>query len=56
MPNGVRRKSEEYINSFPQFVRAVEGRHGEAYDIHYVGIISEKEGAVPILLLHGWPG
>ena len=29
---------------------------GEDYDIHFVGLFSSRKKAVPILLLHGWPG
>ena len=24
--------------------------------IHFVGLFSEKKDAIPILLIHGWPG
>lgn len=58
------RRSEESINSFPAFISKVEveveGEGGkgekEEFDIHWTGLLSEKKDAVPILLLHGWPG
>lgn len=28
----------------------------EDLTIHFVGLFSEKKDAVPIILLHGWPG
>lgn len=56
------RASEEWINSFPGFKSRVEieaegksGGKGE-FDIHWTGLLSERKDAVPILLLHGWPG
>ncbi|KAJ5124278.1 uncharacterized protein N7515_008103 [Penicillium bovifimosum] len=45
------KSSEDRINSFPQFVTEVEG-----LTIHFVGLFSERKDAVPLLLLHGWPG
>ena len=29
---------------------------GERYGVHFVGLFSERRDAVPICLLHGWPG
>ncbi|KAJ5334940.1 hypothetical protein N7452_007343 [Penicillium brevicompactum] len=43
--------SEDRINSFPQFEAEVEG-----ITIHFVSLFSQKKDAVPLLLLHGWPG
>ncbi|KAJ6157774.1 Isopenicillin N synthase [Penicillium chermesinum] len=45
------RKSQDHFNSFPQWMTGVEG-----LEIHFVGLFSEKKDAVPILLIHGWPG
>ncbi|XHG09608.1 hypothetical protein AWENTII_012655 [Aspergillus wentii] len=45
------RKCEARLNSFPQFTTTVEN-----IKVHFTGLFSEKENAVPILLLHGWPG
>jgi microsomal epoxide hydrolase len=28
----------------------------EGLNIHFVGLFSEKPDAIPILLIHGWPG
>ncbi|CAG8300740.1 unnamed protein product [Penicillium salamii] len=43
--------TEDRINSFPQFETEVEG-----ITIHFVSLFSLKKDAVPLLLLHGWPG
>ncbi|KAL1856705.1 hypothetical protein Plec18170_003676 [Paecilomyces lecythidis] len=45
------RSTENRINTFPQFTTEIEG-----LTIHFVALFSEKKDAVPILLLHGWPG
>lgn len=55
------RKCEAHINSFPAFISKVElevegNPKKEEYNIHWTGLLSDKEDAVPILLLHGWPG
>jgi microsomal epoxide hydrolase len=56
------RASEAHINSFPAFISKVEldieGKEGEKeeFDIHWTGLLSGKVDAVPVLLLHGWPG
>ena len=46
-----RRPAESRINSFPQFTYDIEG-----LIIHFVALFSEKKDAIPIVLLHGWPG
>ena len=50
------RKTEDRINSFPNFTVAVKARDGETYPMHFVALFSENPEAVPICLLHGWPG
>ncbi|KAI9926900.1 hypothetical protein ASPWEDRAFT_121201 [Aspergillus wentii DTO 134E9] len=49
------RAQERRINSFPNFKMSVRDEKGNV-DLHFVGIFSEKENAIPIVLLHGWPG
>ena len=46
---------EERINSWPNFLvkYQVDGTDAE---LHYVHVKSAKKDAVPIILLHGWPG
>lgn len=51
-----RRKTEKRINSFPNFKVAISDQGGELYDIHFVGLFSENPNAIPIVMLHGWPG
>lgn len=43
------------MNSFPNFLANV-GIGSEEYNIHFVGLFSEKLDAIPLVLLHGWPG
>jgi microsomal epoxide hydrolase len=50
-----RKKHEAHINTFPQFKTKVQDKLGE-FDVHFAALFSEKKDAVPILLLHGWPG
>ncbi|KAL4779816.1 Alpha/Beta hydrolase protein [Aspergillus varians] len=45
------RAIEERVNSFPQYTTEIEG-----LTIHFAALFSEKADAVPIVLLHGWPG
>lgn len=45
------RTHEARLNSFPQFTTAVDG-----VDLHFLHVRSSEPDAVPLLLLHGWPG
>ncbi|KAL2831246.1 Alpha/Beta hydrolase protein [Aspergillus pseudoustus] len=45
------RAVEARANSFPQYTTEIEG-----LTIHFAALFSEKPGAVPVVLLHGWPG
>jgi microsomal epoxide hydrolase len=29
---------------------------GSEFKLHFVGLFSDREDAIPIVLLHGWPG
>ncbi|KAE8382861.1 Alpha/Beta hydrolase protein [Aspergillus bertholletiae] len=42
---------EARINDFPQFTAEIED-----IQLHFAALFSEKPDAVPIVLLHGWPG
>lgn len=55
MSNSSRRKSEDVINSFPNFTLDIADRTG-TQTIHFVALLSQKTDAVPLILLHGWPG
>ena len=50
------RKTEDHINTFPNFTAPIRARDGETYTVHFAALFSEKTDAVPICLLHGWPG
>ncbi|KAL1899575.1 hypothetical protein Sste5346_002977 [Sporothrix stenoceras] len=50
------RKQEVYINSFPHFKAHVEDGGLGKFDIHFVGLFSKRSDAIPVMLLHGWPG
>ncbi|KAL7267882.1 hypothetical protein RUND412_009516 [Rhizina undulata] len=50
------RKHESHINSFPQYIASLKNRDGKDYDIHFIGCFSDSPDAIPIVLLHGWPG
>jgi microsomal epoxide hydrolase len=49
------RKHEEYMNSFPHFKAPVQDTLG-VFDVHFVALFSKRQDAIPIILLHGWPG
>jgi len=49
------RKTEKRINSFPNFIVPIE-EDGFTFDVHFIGLFSKKKDAVPLTLLHGWPG
>lgn len=44
------RKQEAWLNSYPQFMAEIDGQH-----IHFFHVQSKVEGALPLMLLHGWP-
>jgi pimeloyl-ACP methyl ester carboxylesterase len=45
------RKIEAKLNAFPQFITEVDG-----LDIHFIHVRSKHEGALPMIVTHGWPG
>jgi pimeloyl-ACP methyl ester carboxylesterase len=45
------RKVEARLNSYPQFITEIDG-----LDIHFIHVRSKHEGALPIIITHGWPG
>jgi len=52
----IRRVHERNINSFPNFVATVLDDDRSEFKMHFVGLFSDKKDAIPIVLLHGWPG
>jgi pimeloyl-ACP methyl ester carboxylesterase len=45
------RAHEARLNEFPQFTTTIDGQN-----IHFLHVRSANPDAVPLLLLHGWPG
>ncbi|MET0622233.1 MAG: epoxide hydrolase [Pyrinomonadaceae bacterium] len=45
------RKCETALNALPQFVTEIDG-----LDIHFIHVRSRHEGALPLIVTHGWPG
>jgi pimeloyl-ACP methyl ester carboxylesterase len=45
------RRCEETLNSLPQFLIEIDG-----LDIHFIHVRSEHDGALPLIVNHGWPG
>lgn len=45
------RAVEAGINRHPQFITMVDGQ-----DVHFLHVRSTRPAAIPLLLLHGWPG
>jgi pimeloyl-ACP methyl ester carboxylesterase len=45
------RKCEEKLNALPQFTTEIDG-----VDVHFIHVRSEHEGALPLVMTHGWPG
>ncbi|KAF8855289.1 alpha/beta-hydrolase [Acephala macrosclerotiorum] len=51
------RECEKHMNSFPHFKIPVEdGISNTTFELHFVALFSSRADAIPILLLHGWPG
>lgn len=50
------RKTEDRINSYPNFTVPIEEDAGTKLDVHFIALFSENRNATPLLLLHGWPG
>src|SRR5215471_2044329 len=42
---------EMRLNDLPQFVTEIDG-----LDIHFIHVKSPHEGAMPLIITHGWPG
>jgi epoxide hydrolase len=45
------KKQEALLNRYAQFITNIDGQ-----DIHFIHVKSSKENAVPLMLIHGWPG
>ncbi|THY26078.1 alpha/beta-hydrolase [Aureobasidium pullulans] len=49
------RKHEVHMNTFDHFHMNIDDKVGN-FHIHFVAMFSKKKDAVPLMLLHGWPG
>src|SRR5271166_2432020 len=45
------RKCEAKLNARPQFITEIDG-----LDIHFIHVRSKHENALPLIVMHGWPG
>ena len=45
------RRIEARLNALPQFLTEID-----ALDIHFIHVKSRHEDALPVILIHGWPG
>jgi pimeloyl-ACP methyl ester carboxylesterase len=45
------RKAEAKLNALPQFTTEIDG-----VEIHFIHVTSAHEGALPLIMTHGWPG
>lgn len=45
------RQKEAELNALPNFITEIDGQ-----DIHFIHVKSKEAGALPLLLIHGWPG
>src|SRR5262245_54635448 len=45
------RRVAERLNAVPQFTTEIDG-----VEIHFIHVRSEHEGALPLVMTHGWPG
>jgi pimeloyl-ACP methyl ester carboxylesterase len=45
------RRAEAKLNALPQFITEIDG-----VDIHFIHVKSAHEGALPLIITHGWPG
>ncbi|HJO11646.1 MAG TPA: epoxide hydrolase N-terminal domain-containing protein, partial [Gammaproteobacteria bacterium] len=45
------REQETMLNQFDQFKTSIEG-----LDLHFIHQLSENPNAIPLMVVHGWPG
>ncbi|KAI5848525.1 epoxide hydrolase hyl1 [Morchella snyderi] len=50
------RSHEAAINKHPQYMVPITSSLGATIDMHFIAHLSSDPDAVPLLLLHGWPG
>jgi microsomal epoxide hydrolase len=44
------------MNSFPHFLAPIKDDSGRDYSIHFAAVLSKQPDAIPLTLLHDWPG
>ncbi|GKU12452.1 epoxide hydrolase [Fusarium langsethiae] len=49
------RAAEKHINSYNHWIVPVQDTKG-VFDVHFTGLFSKKSDAVPLVMVHGWPG
>jgi epoxide hydrolase len=45
------KKQEALLNQYPQFITEIDGQN-----IHFLHVRSTDPNAIPLMLIHGWPG
>ena len=45
------RQVEARLQALPQFITEIDG-----VDIHFIHVRSKHDGALPLIITHGWPG
>lgn len=50
------RKTEKHINSFNNYTVDIKSKHDETVNVHFIALYSQNPDAVPVALIHGWPG
>lgn len=50
------RRHEKRINHFPHYMADISDDDGSNHRVHFVALFSEKQDAIPVMCLHGWPG
>ncbi|KAI9664237.1 MAG: hypothetical protein M1831_002416 [Alyxoria varia] len=52
------RETETHINTFNNYKVPIhaDDNPSEEFTIHFIGMFSAKPDAIPIVLIHGWPG
>jgi pimeloyl-ACP methyl ester carboxylesterase len=50
------RRCEAELNALPQFRTGLDGGGDDTVEVHLIHARSPHEGALPLLLTHGWPG
>ncbi|EGU82709.1 hypothetical protein FOXB_06764 [Fusarium oxysporum f. sp. conglutinans Fo5176] len=49
------RAAEKHINSYNHWTVPIKDEKGD-FTVHFTGLFSSKPDAVPVVMLHGWPG